>query len=123
MNYSKEQTQYIIAEYEKNPCRDTVNSLAVKLERSPKSIIGKLSREGVYRREEYATKTGEKPITKLELIAIIADALELEIEELSGLEKTPKSVLKLLTKVVAGFEEEQFVTTQLEIVRTELGNN
>ena len=116
-NYSEEETDYMISEYQSNPCRETVEEIAVKLNRSRKSVIGKLSREGVYRRETYVTKAGETPITKSEIVASIADGLGLEVERLDGLEKAPKGVLKVVAKAVAGLEELQdpFVTKQLEI--------
>lgn len=95
-NYSKEETKWMIAEYQKEPNRDTVDRLSSTLNKSMKSVIGKLSREGVYRRENYITKTGEKPITKLEMITELADHLNLKIEKLEGLEKTPKPALKYL---------------------------
>lgn len=98
MNYSKEQTEKMIAEYLKKPNMETVEKLAIELGKSKKSIIGKLSREGVYRRSSYKTKTGENPITKLELVAEIAEKICIDPEELSGLEKTPKAVLKKLCK-------------------------
>jgi deoxyribonuclease-4 len=41
-------------------------------------------------------KTGEKPITKLQLVSSLAARLELKTDELAGLEKAPKGVLKLL---------------------------
>lgn len=94
MNYTKEQTEYMVASYKENPCRETVEKLSAELKKSPKSIIGKLSREGVYRREGYKTKTGEDPVTKKEIVAEIAEHLNFEIEELEGLEKSPKAVLK-----------------------------
>ena len=97
-NYTEEQTKYMIEVYSKNPERGTVEMLASELDKSTKSIIGKLSREGVYRRESYVTKTGEKPITKVELVASIADSLGVSVDSLEGLEKTPKGVLKLLSK-------------------------
>lgn len=99
MNYSKELTAYIVAEYTANPSRDTVNNLANKLGKPAKSIIGKLSREGVYRRAFYTTKSGEEPITKLELVSEIASNLDIPEESLSGLEKSPKSALKLLVEI------------------------
>ena len=70
--------------------------LAKELSKTPKSIIGKLSREGVYRRSVYKTKTGESPVTKFELVEEIAFALAIEPESLAGLEKSPKLVLKRL---------------------------
>ena len=96
MNYTKEQTKYLIDRYTLNPSKDTVEELANELEKSTKSIIGKLSREKVYRREVYKAKTGERPVTKVELVNNIADILDVPTERLEGLEKSPKEVLKLL---------------------------
>ena len=50
MNYNEQTTQYMLEKYTADPTRQTVEDLAVELSRSVKSIIGKLSREGVYRR-------------------------------------------------------------------------
>jgi len=98
MNYTKEQTQYIVEKYESDPTIETVNDLAEEMEKSSKSIIGKLSREGVYRRSVYTTKSGCAPITKIELVSLIASNLDLDEERqlLEGLEKAPKQVLVLL---------------------------
>ena len=95
MNYNEEQTKHIVEAYQSNPNRETVEALAKELSKSIKSIIGKLSREGVYRREIYKTKTGELPVTKVEIVSNIADDLGLEVESLLGLEKAPKATLKL----------------------------
>ena len=91
MNYNEEQTKHIVEAYQSNPNRETVEALAKELSKSIKSIIGKLSREGVYRREIYKTKTGELPITKVEIVSNIADDLGIEVESLLGLEKAPKA--------------------------------
>lgn len=101
MNYTKDQTQYMISKYQSNPTRDTVEELADEFSKSIKSVIGKLSREGVYRREVYKTKTGENPVTKIEIVESIADALGLESECLAGLEKAPKTTLKTIEKVLS----------------------
>ena len=73
INYTKEQVDYMVAEYTEEPTRETVEILAEELNKSVKSIIGKLSREGVYKKTEYTTKTGEKPITKLEIVQELAE--------------------------------------------------
>ena len=75
MNYTEDQTKYMVDEYTNKPTRITVERLAKELDKTPKSIIGKLSREGVYRRSVYKTKTGESPVTKVELVAELAEAL------------------------------------------------
>ena len=100
MNYNEEQTKHIVEAYQNNPNRETVEALAKELSKSIKSIIGKLSREGVYRREIYKTKTGELPVTKVEIVSDIADNLGIEVESLSGLEKAPKATLKKLKEAL-----------------------
>ena len=47
MNYTDEQTKYMVDEYTNKPTRITVERLAKELDKTPKSVIGKLSREGV----------------------------------------------------------------------------
>ena len=44
-NYTNEQVKHMIEAYSANPTRDTVDELAKDLDKSVKSIIGKLSRE------------------------------------------------------------------------------
>jgi len=104
-NYTDEQTAMMVGAYLDQPTRETVDNLAETLGRSTKSIIGKLSREGVYRREVYVSKTGESPITKVEIVNNIAEGLGLESATLAGLEKSPKTALRNLEKAVAGLDE------------------
>lgn len=101
-NYSESETTYMVQLYQETPCMATVDLLVEQLKRSKKSIIGKLSREGVYRREVYVSKTGEKPITKIEIVSHIAEGLGVEVSDLAGLEKAPKNVLRILSKAAAG---------------------
>lgn len=103
-NYSEEETAIVVQHYTDSPTRDTVDKLAEMLDRSTKSIIGKLSREGVYQREVYRSKSGEMPVTKMEIVCNIAESLGISSENLEGLEKSPKATLKNLEKAVAGLE-------------------
>jgi N-methylhydantoinase B/oxoprolinase/acetone carboxylase alpha subunit len=100
VNYTEDQVEMMTNQYRLDPSRETVERLADELDKSVKSIIGKLSREGVYRKTEYLTKTGEKPVTKLELVQELAERLELPITALAGLEKAPKQALKELARCV-----------------------
>lgn len=102
MSYTTENTKYLVERYKSDPTKETVEGLAEQLGKSTKSIIGKLSREGIYRREVYLSKTGDIPATKIEIVASIAENLGVEIENLFGLEKSPKATLKNLEKAVAG---------------------
>ena len=63
VNYTEEQVAYMTKLYEENPTRETVENLAEEFGKSVKSIIGKLSREGVYKKTVYKTKTGEDPVS------------------------------------------------------------
>ena len=96
INYTPEQVVWMSNLYKQTPTRQTVEDIANILEKSTKSVIGKLAREGIYQKAEYKSKTGDKPITKVQLVERLADMLALEIEQLDGLEKAPKGVLKLL---------------------------
>lgn len=104
MNYTERETDYIVTWYKQNPSMTTVQSLAEELGKSTKSIIGKLSREGVYERAIYKNKSGDLPITKVEIVSSIADNLGVEIESLAGLEKAPKATLRTL-EVATGMEQ------------------
>ena len=96
VNYTPEQVEHMIEAYTKTPSRETVENLAEELDKSIKSIIGKLSREGVYKKTVYKTKTGENPETKKEIVEELATWLDIKYEAVAGLEKSPKAALKLL---------------------------
>ena len=101
VNYTQEQVDYMKTLYDQEPTRDTVQKLANELNKSVKSIIGKLSREGIYQKTEYLSKTGERPITKKQMVEIIARELVGESSKLAGLEKAPKADLKYLLDLVS----------------------
>lgn len=96
-SYTDKEVKKMIDIYTENPCIETVERLMTVLNRPKKSIIAKLVKEGVYVTRTYRTKTGEIPITKLELVRSIEDALDLR---LPGLDKAPKGTLKALSTTI-----------------------
>tara|TARA_B100001996_G_C18574811_1_gene559906 strand:+ start:493 stop:831 length:339 start_codon:yes stop_codon:yes gene_type:complete len=109
VNYTNEMVDLMKSRYSANPTRETVEELASELNKSIKSVIGKLSREGVYQKTEYLTKTGEKPVTKRELVEKVSEILGVEYQALAGLEKSPKSSLKLLEEtLIINLRPEEF---------------
>jgi len=78
--------------------------LAEDMDKSVKSIIGKLSREGIYQKQVYRTKAGEMPVTKEELILGLAELFEIDSSKLMGLEKAPKQVIKYLHDTIGGID-------------------
>jgi len=101
-NYSDADVEKMVMAYAKQPNRETVDKLAEDLDKSVKSIIGKISREGVYQKQVYKTKTGEVPVTKEQLILGLADLFEVDSSKLMGLEKAPKQVIKYLHDTIGG---------------------
>ena len=102
LNYTETEVELMLNKYQANPTREVVEELASDLDKSIKSIIGKLSREGVYKKAVYRTKTGELPITKADIIVKIAGMLGADSSKLIGLEKAPKQELKYLLEKVGG---------------------
>ena len=97
VNYTVEQTQSMIAAYTTNPTRDTVESLALTLGKSVKSIVAKLSREKVYIKPEYKTKTGATVVKKDSLIDKLSELVEFTENEASSFDHVNKTALvKLL---------------------------
>ena len=100
VNYTQDQVEFIVNQYRLKPDRETVENLAEELDKSIKSIIGKLSREGVYKKTIYKTKTGETPETKKEIVEEVANWLDIEYGLVAGLEKSPKTSLKALREAL-----------------------
>ena len=100
-NYTEEQVQVMVAWYTAEPTRDTVDTIAKEMDKSIKSVIGKLSREGVYQKQVYKTKTGEVPMAKADIIGNLAELLEIDSSKIMGLEKAPKQDIKYIYEVIS----------------------
>ena len=98
-NYTDEMVDAMVADYQDNPTKDTVAKLAAEFNKTTRSIVAKLVREGVYVAAPRVTKTGAPVIRKSELVSQIQDALGVE---LATLEKASKADLEKLLWHVAG---------------------
>ena len=98
MSYSEELTREIIEEYAANPTRDTVDAIAERIGKSPRSVIAKLAAAGIYQTPKRTTKTGEPIVKKEELVEQIGNWLDIEVPTLA---KTGKLDLKKLHKAIA----------------------
>lgn len=100
VNYTNEQTAAIVQAYKAAPTAETVAELATQFGKTVRSIVAKLSREGVYQKKEYVGKTGEKPVKKDDLADKLATAFGLTEAEADSLTKANKTaLLKILAKV------------------------
>ena len=100
VNYTPEATAAIVAAYMLSPTKDTVAELAAEFGKTSRSIVAKLSREGVYKKAEYVAKNGAKPETKEAKVEKIAKALGVAAEKLGGLEAATKVALDLILAAV-----------------------
>ena len=98
-NYSDEMVDAMVADYQDNPTKETVEKLSVKFSKSTRSIVAKLVREGVYVSAPRVTKTGAPVVRKADLVILIQNAVG---QELPTLEKASKADLQLLLDSVVG---------------------
>ena len=61
VNYTAEQTAQIVADYQAGV---TTEAIAEKLGKTVRSVVAKLSREGVYKAKTYVSKTGAPVVKK-----------------------------------------------------------
>ncbi len=108
-NYTAEQSAEMVAAYVAAPTRETVEAFAVKLGKTTRSVIAKLSKEGCYKKAEYVSKTGAKPIAKDTVADAIGMMLGLNENDTASLAKANKVALAkiaeaLAAKVAGGFD-------------------
>jgi transposase len=91
--YTPEQTTQIIAAY---AAGQTADEIATMVNRSRRSVIAKLSREGVYQAQPQPQRRQKKS----ELVAKIAGVLGVEAELLQSLEKATHEALAAVADAV-----------------------
>ena len=98
VNYTPEQTLKMVADYQAGV---SVETLAQDLGKSVRSIVAKLSREGVYQKKVYKTKTGEAVVKKDAHADAIGAILRLPENDIESLTKANKSALKAIFDALA----------------------
>jgi hypothetical protein len=98
VNYTPEQTEKVKAEY---LAGTTPEKIAEMLGKTARSVIAKLSREGVYKAKEYVSKTGEKPVKKDAHADAIGAVLNMTESEIESLTKANKTALIKIFKALA----------------------
>ena len=98
VNYTPEQTLKIVADYQAGV---TVDAIASELGKSVRSIVAKLSREGVYKKKEYKTKNGEPVVRKNAHADAIGAILKLSEPETESLTKANKTALEKIFSALA----------------------
>ena len=98
-NYTDEMVATMVDQYSASPTKATVEALAETFGKSTRSIIAKLSREGVYVAQPKITKAGAPIVRKADIVADIASVLGVELEA-PTLVKASKVDLLMLKEAV-----------------------
>lgn len=98
VNYTPEQTVKMVSDYQSGI---TVETIAESMGKTVRSVIAKLSREGVYQKKAYVSKTGEKPVKKDTVADAIGAILRLTESEIESLAKANKSALQKVFNALA----------------------
>jgi hypothetical protein len=98
VNYTAEQTSAMVSDYTSGV---SVDSIAENLGKSVRSVVAKLSREGVYKAKTYVSKTGEKPVKKDVHADAIGAILRLSENDVDSLTKANKNALKAIFDALA----------------------
>jgi len=98
-NYSDDILAIMAEEYQLEPTRATVDALAERFEKTPRSIIAKLSAMGIYQKVERVTKRGEPVVMKAELVERVQNAIG---RELPSLAKMTKPDLQFMIDALVG---------------------
>jgi hypothetical protein len=81
-NYTEEMVASMTEAYQTNPSRDTVDALAKQFGKTTRSVIAKLSREGVYVAQPRTTKTGEPVVSKAQFVSAIESHFDITMPTL-----------------------------------------
>jgi hypothetical protein len=97
VNYTDAMVDSMVEQYNAAPTRETVEALSAEFNKPVRSIIAKLSREGVYQPVARATKQGAPVVRKEELVAQIQANMGIEVPSLA---KATKGDLQILLAAV-----------------------
>lgn len=103
-NYTAEQTQQLVDGYAQG---ETVEQLATTMGKTVRSVVAKLSREGVYKAKTKAT--GQHRVKKAELVDKLAQACGVAPEMFETLEKANHDVLEALVAKLTAAEGQEIL--------------
>lgn len=114
-NYTAEQTAKVVADYQAGM---TVEAIAEAVGKTARSVIAKLSKEGVYVAK--GKTAGKRDMLKSEMVAEIAKFVGKTDEQVESLEKaTGPALMAVLTQLKE--LAEQVVAARVEALQNETG--
>jgi len=102
-NYTEDMVKEIVGCYTTVPTRETIDLLADKYNKSPRSIIAKLSNLGIYKVPERTTKTGAPIVKKDTMVQEICNNLGIKADSLIKVTKRDlESLANAINEVING---------------------
>ena len=98
INYTPEQTAQMVSDYSNGT---TVEAIAKTLGKTVRSVVAKLSREGVYKAKTYVSKTGAPVVKKDAHADAIGAILKMSENEIESLTKANKTALEKIFSALA----------------------
>lgn len=98
VNYTPEQTTKMVADYLAGATAETI---ATELGKTVRSVVAKLSREGVYKAKTYVSKTGAPVVKKDAHADAIGAILKMSENEIESLTKANKTALEKIFSALA----------------------
>ena len=98
VNYTPEQSAQMVADYQAGV---TTEAIAEKLGKTVRSVVAKLSREGVYKAKTYVSKTGAPVVKKDAHADAIGAILKMTESEIESLTKANKTALEKIFSALA----------------------
>ena len=98
INYTPEQTAQMVSDYSNGT---TVEAIAETLGKTVRSVVAKLSREGVYKAKTYVSKTGAPVVKKDAHADAIGAILKMSENEIESLTKANKTALEKIFSALA----------------------
>lgn len=98
VNYTPEQTTDMVAAYTNGV---SVEAIAAEIGKSVRSVVAKLSREGVYKAKERTTKNGQPVVKKDAHADAIGAVLKLSENDTESLTKANKTALAAIWQALA----------------------
>ena len=93
VNYTEEMTSKVVNDYNAGV---SVEDIAKEVNKSVRSVVAKLTREGVYKKKEYVSKSGQRPETKEQLATRIGELVGMAENDATSLAKCSKTALQSL---------------------------
>lgn len=115
VNYTPEQTAKVVADYQAGV---TVEAIAEAVGKTARSVIAKLSKEGVYVAK--GKTAGKRDMLKAEMVAEIAKFVGKTEEQIESLEKATGPALMAVLNQLKDLAE-QIVAARVESLRNEMG--